>query len=378
MTDPLYLKRAEVIEKDAEAAVKQLAAELTLPNMAGVIFFCSSHYDAETLSESLNFYFQCPVIGCTSAGEIGSCYQNGGIVAVSFSAEVFTLHPLMYNDLDHLQPTHIDAQLQNVRKQLTFSKDLDPQRMFAYMLIDGLSFKEELITDIVSTALGGIDLVGGSAGDELEFTQTRIFFEGRFHNYAAVIVLVETQLDFKTFKHQHVEPMDGDLVVTQSIPTQRQVIEINGGPAGEEYAKLVGVEFDELGPKVFSMHPLVLQINNDWHVRSIKKLNKDGSLTFSCAIDNGLPLTLGHSQGLVKTLRKQVDSIKKDFSRIDITLGCDCMLRRMELLAEDDTKHTEHLLNEINFTGFSSYGEQYNGVHINQTLVGVVLGKKSL
>ena len=34
----------------------------------------------------------------------------------------------------------------------------------------------------------------------------------------------------------------------------------------------------------------------------------------------------------------------------------------------------ERELNKINFLGFSTFGEQYNAIHINQTLTGVVFG----
>jgi hypothetical protein len=33
------------------------------------------------------------------------------------------------------------------------------------------------------------------------------------------------------------------------------------------------------------------------------------------------------------------------------------------------------VLDAVDFFGFSTYGEQFNGVHVNQTLTGIALGE---
>ncbi len=124
--------------------------------------------------------------------------------------------------------------------------------------------------------------------------------------------------------------------------------------------------------------PVMLQIGDEWYVRSIEKVNPDGSLTFFCAIDNGLPLTVARGIGLVDTLRRQVEEIERAFSDIAFTLGCDCILRRLEIMGSGQRAEVESLLRRIRFIGFSTFGEQFNAVHVNQTLTGVVFGTRAM
>ena len=52
---------------------------------------------------------------------------------------------------------------------------------------------------------------------------------------------------------------------------------------------------DELTPMSFAAHPLVVKIGGEYFCRSIRRLNEDGSLSFFCAIDEGVVLTLGRA-----------------------------------------------------------------------------------
>jgi hypothetical protein len=56
--------------------------------------------------------------------------------------------------------------------------------------------------------------VGGSAGDDLEFEQTAVYWDGEFIPDAAVFTLFETSLPFVSFKLQHFRPTEKKLVIT--------------------------------------------------------------------------------------------------------------------------------------------------------------------
>ena len=80
-------------------------------------------------------------------------------------------------------------------------------------------------------------MLGGSAGDGLQFARTHVYFDGRFHTDAAVVVLVSTPLPFTIFRIQHFVPTNERLVVTEADAARRVVRELNGLPAAEEYAR---------------------------------------------------------------------------------------------------------------------------------------------
>lgn len=371
---PRYTRSGVSHARDDAQAVTEIAEAIHQPHLAGVVFFCSPQRDLPRLSEALNARFDCPVVGCTTAGEICGGYHNASLVAISFAHSVFRLHPCPLPRLEEVDENFCWDLARSLQQRLELNDRLHPNGMFGVLLIDGLSLHEEQITARLAHAMPEVPFLGGSAGDDLCFEQTQVFFDGAFHGNAAVFLLVETSLPFEVFRLQHFVPQDRDMVLTATDPARRIVHEIDGEPAAEAYARFVGLGVDELTPQVFSAHPVMLQVGEEWYVRSIKKVNEDGSLTFLCAIDTGLPLNLALATGFIETLEAKVAELRDRFPRIETTLGFDCVLRRLEMLESGHKSATEALLNQLNFNGFSTYGEQFNALHVNQTLTGVVIG----
>ncbi|MBF0171278.1 MAG: FIST C-terminal domain-containing protein, partial [Nitrospinae bacterium] len=138
--------------------------------------------------------------------------------------------------------------------------------------------------------------------------------------------------------------------------------------------RFVGLEIDRLEPMTFSTHPVMLRIGGDYYVRSIQKVNADGSLTFYCAIDEGLVLTMARGVDLLENLAQTFETVKRTIPQPKLVIGCECILRRLEILEKGMQNEAAALMNAHNVVGFHTYGEQYNGVHVNQTFTGVALG----
>ena len=62
---------------------------------------------------------------------------------------------------------------------------------------------------------------------------------------------------------------------------------------------------------------------------------------------------------------------------IDLVMGFDCILRRLDA----ETRQIRHQMNELykkySIVGFHTYGEQYNAMHLNQTLTGIAFGQRT-
>jgi len=110
------------------------------------------------------------------------------------------------------------------------------------------------------------------------------------------------------------------------------------------------------------------------YVRSIQKANADGSLTFYCAIEEGLVLRAAHGVDLVNNLEQAFDKIREEIGPPQLVFGCDCILRNLEISQIGLKDRVGEIFRRNNTIGFSSYGEQINGVHVNQTLVGCAIG----
>ena len=370
------VKNGVSFAKDEEQAVQELYDQIYQPDAEVVIFFCSSKYDLDRLGNALKTRFPCSLMGCTTAGEITSAgYHEGSLVGVSLASKALKVHPRPIFPLNQFSVTEAEAMAVSIREDLSFSSTFTRDLMFGFLLVDGLSMLEEQTISFIHSQFEGVSIIGGSAGDDLKFETTRVYVDGRFIPNAAVFALIETTLPFYTFRTQHFQPTEGKLVITEADPANRRVVEINGEPAAQAYAEILGLKIDKLTPMVFSSHPVMLSIGGEYYIRSIQKVNKDESLSFFCAIDNGLVLTVADGIGLVKNLENQLLEIRKQIPNLKLILGCDCILRRLEIQEKGIMNDVCGLIKDYNFVGFSTYGEQCNAIHVNQTLTGVAIGE---
>ncbi|MFA6014807.1 MAG: nitric oxide-sensing protein NosP [Gallionellaceae bacterium] len=362
---------------DTRLAVQEFHAGVVQPEMALVLFFCSSHFDLELLATEMRCLFVgVRVVGCTTSGEIGpSGYCEHSLTGASFPAGSFAA---VSGLLPHLQAFNISAGkgfAQLLLQELeSHAPGANVSNSFGLMLVDGLSIREESVAHAFQRGLGEIPVFGGSAGDDLAFKRTRVYVDGEFHADSAALVLVSTALPFHIFKTQHFVASGVRLVVTEADVSRRIVNEINGLPAAAEYARLVGVDSNDLNPMRFAASPVVVKIGGTDYVRSIQKANADGSLTFYCAIEAGLVLRLAQGVDMLKTLEQTFADIRQCVGEPQLVLGCDCILRNLELAQTGQKEHVGEIFKLNHMLGFNSYGEQYLGVHVNQTLTGVAIG----
>jgi len=363
------IRRGFSTRSDAEQAVDELAGQLNGPGLQSVVFFCSPAFDLEVLGRALRGRFDCPVLGCTTAGEIFSPhgYLENSLVGIGFASPDITMTPLFI-------PSLTDYSIDSDSSPFSSLPPAQTDRRFALLLIDGLSMLEERILSGIQGPLQDIPLIGGSAGSGLGFKQTYVYHEGCFYKNAAVLALFETTRPFKIFRIQHFTPTAAKMVVTEANPSTRTVSEINGLPADQEYAKIVGMTAADLSPGVFASNPLLVRIGGQNFVRSINKNYSDGSLDFYCAIDNGVVLTLAKGENLLENLRHQLEQLAGEIPDMQLLLGFDCILRRIEVQDRGEEEQLRELLAPFPYVGFCTYGEQYNGIHVNQTLTGLALG----
>jgi hypothetical protein len=130
-----------------------------------------------------------------------------------------------------------------------------------------------------------------------------------------------------------------------------------------------------LDPTGFAASPVVVLIDGENYVRSIQKANPDGSLTFFCAIEEGLVLRVAQGLDLVKNLDHAFAEIRAAIGPPQLVIGCDCILRKLEIAQQGLGGDVAALFRDNNVTGFDTYGEQFGGVHVNQTFTGIAIGR---
>lgn len=118
-----------------------------------------------------------------------------------------------------------------------------------------------------------------------------------------------------------------------------------------------------------------MKISENYYPRSIQQTHEDHSLTFYCAVENGIVLTAMHTTSLLDNVNHIFAGLNQRLGEPLITIGCDCFLRRLEIDIKGGQTDIEQALQAQNVIGFNTYGEQFNGMHINQTFTGVAIGR---
>jgi hypothetical protein len=375
----LTIRRGASSASDPREAVAELCAALGSPTDGLVLFYCSPRYDRAALQRELALRFAgVTVVGCTTAGEIGPLgYVEGSLSGVALSGGDLSIVDARLDDLHAFEPSRAAALAHHLRGRLE-GDGVRPagDDTFGFLLIDGLCGVEELVVSALYRNLGDIQLVGGSAGDGTAFGATHVYHDGEFRQDVAVMLLIKTGARVEVFKTQHFDRGSEKMVVTGADAAHRIVTEINGEPAAQEYARVVGVEIHELTPMIFGCHPVVVRMGDEDYVRSIQKVNPDGSLTFFCAIDEGIVFTTARHRDLVEDLETLFASLRERIGPPQLVLGCDCILRHLECTERGLLERVGQIYDDNNVVGFATYGEQYNAMHINQTFTGVAIGRR--
>lgn len=378
------LKHIEKIPKGdsqartADEAAGELYIDLGNPKFSAIFFFVSGDYDLDELGKALSvFYPNVQLFGCMTAGVIGGAgYRTDGVCAFGLPQSHFKVDAEVFSNVSALDISVWAEATNKLINRLESKVDgALAGQTFGLVLIDGLSLSEESVLSAIYPELRDIPLFGGSSGDDLKFEETKIYCNGETLSDSAILILVHTKCRFHVFRTEHFAVTNRKMVITEADAASRIVYEINASPATEEYARLIGVKPDELSSALFAAHPLMVRVGGDYYVRSIQKPEGEDGLKFFCAIDEGLVLTLAKGEDMVTNLQKTLYQIEEEVGEPELIIGCDCIFRKLELEESPDKfDRVSQILAKHKVYGFSTYGEQFAGMHVNQTLTGVAIG----
>ena len=364
-------------DPDTKAAVVAARNELEDGIFQHIIVFFSVQHNADQLLVAMREEFpDSSISGCTTAGEIGPLgMMQGSIVMIAFPETGFRVMSDVIPDIDKGGIAQAAAIARRLRIQMIGSGRRSTNHIFALVLVDGLSNAEESLAAALNWSLDDIELIGGSAGDGLEFVNTALLHRGRVIRRGALLYVIESAYPFQIFKTHNFEPTDTKFVVTSADSKNRIVHELNAEIAATEYANAIGVLPEDVGPLSSALHPLVVKVGGEYYCRSIRNQNPDGSLSFYCAIDEGLIFTLARQRDMVTDTRGTLERIDADLGGTDFVLGFECILRPIDAESRQMRHVIEEIYSRYGVVGFHTYGEQFNAMHLNQTLTGIAFSK---
>lgn len=373
----MIINHGASLQANSIEAVEESTADWTgSPDL--ILLFCSTQQCAgEVAAEFRKRFPSAIVVGCTTTGEqLNGKHLRGSLVAVSIESDHLEWSPALLPDLNTLDEERVNSAVDYMFANLNADPHLiDVNEYFCLCFVDGLSMREESLSSWLADALEGVPLVGGSAGDDLHFVQTQVILNDRSYSNSAVLLLARSKLPFRLLKHQQFQATNNALVVTKADPATRRIIELDGMPAITAYADALGLQESDITGGVIQGNPVVFSTNGDLYVRSIRQIETDGSISFFCAVEEGMVLQFGEDLGLLQSIEVQLEEFKKQFGRADLLISFNCVLRALETAEKKLQCELERTYQDSCKTciGFDTYGEQFNGLHINQTLVGLAL-----
>jgi hypothetical protein len=367
-------------ETETAAALATLADRLGPPPFSLLIFFAGVHHDLAAIARGLCArYPGVPLVGCTSAGEYAdSGHSTGSITAMGMRPPIRAAAELI--PLDTFAFDAGAAVLERLAAQIgTTRAGLSRERHAILTLTDGLSGLGELLGASIGAHAVGIPLVGGCAADDLSFQRTQVVVGDRAHPRGGVVVLLEPGVPFAPFAFHHFHPTERRVVVTRAEPRRRLVQELDGWPADEGLARLLGLPVETLRADpvgVLSRTPAILGIcqGGEWHVRSVMTLEGE-ALLMGGAVEEGTVFRWMTPGDLVAETEAALAGLAEQLRGPPAaTLMFHCFGRMRTARFHGARDSLARVLARWPVAGFDTFGEHLGPFLVNETLTGLAIG----
>ncbi|WP_088286259.1 FIST signal transduction protein [Kineosporia sp. A_224] len=358
---------------DLVAAVR---ARLGGADPAAVLYFASSRYDPQDVVGPMADAFPgAAVVGCSTAGEFTDAVSSvGGISAVALPRAVVGGAVATLGDLSGDVHAGIAAAIRDIEATVRVPlRDLDPAEHVGFVLIDGMHQAEEAVNEALGDAAPLLDIVGGSAGDDLAFERTWVA-AGRAWSFQGVALMVcHVEVPFRVVKTCAVRETGITLRITSTDESRRVVTSFDGRPAAQVYAEAVGVPVEALDSSVFMRYPLGQMISGEPWVRSPSAVVDGGGVRFLAQMPLGMDVAVMGTGDLVGGTREALLDAWRSLGTASGAVMFNCILRRLEMDATGATQDFVDAFGGLPVAGFHTYGETWMA-HVNQTLTGIVFG----
>ena len=365
----------------AIAAAELLEGALVGADPRLLTLFCSSSYDLEALVAELNDRSGgVPLIGCSTAGEIGTSGPgDASAVVTALGGSGFSVSTAAAKDAS-TRPREAGAEAASCLSGLE-----DKPHRVLLMLSDGLSgHQQEIVRGAYGIAGATVPLVGGCAGDDLEMKATYQVCGDLVLTDAVVAAAIGSDAPLGIGVRHGWTAVGEPMVVTKS--DNNRVHMLDNKPALDVYLERLNAPDDaHTDPAAFTRfaitHPLGLsRRSNEPHVRFVGEADfATRSLICIAEVPQGALVWI--MQGDEDSVLKATDGACADaIEMLDSPplgfVAFDCIARR-GVLGDEGIKFEVNRISELALgapvSGFYTYGEiartrGISGFH-NQTLV---------
>jgi hypothetical protein len=305
-----------------------------------------------------------PLVGCSTAGEItnqGSSKESVVAMALRSDQMQFTVgcgQPVKGNER---------AAGRALAEDIKSRAPSEVTSMIIFSDVLGAN-GTEISRGVLEVFGENFVMVGGAAGDDLNFKDTHEYYNGKvLSGYTVGVGLSGTYKKAFGAKHGW-EPVGSKHKVTKATGTVVQ--EIDGKPAFETYKEYFGDKADEIKQGILSRmaltYPLGMQVDGHegYMIRVPLVFNDDGSIAFGAEVLEGshVSIMLGTQEKSIQAAVDVAHNVAAEFAdRAPSALFISDCVARKKLYGPDVSKEIEEVTKiigpQVPLIGFYSYGQ---------------------
>lgn len=329
-----------------------------------IIYFSKVGYFKEITKLLSSKFKNSVVIGCSSSGEISKGGIDYGLSIIAFSNHV-EVKTLVIENVK-------EAPIIYLKELREMSKNFNKTNTVALEMTDGLSNAEEKVLSVLSAVFEkqNIPVVGASAADDLTFTKTYVACNGKVYTNASLVALIHNKNGkINIYKENIYKPTKSGFVVTKSDFKERKIFELDNKPIAKVYAQALNVPESDISD-YFMSNPIGRVIGDDISISSFRRVEKDNSISFYCRVYINSYVNILEPEDPMVVLSNTISKVKNEMPSISGTIVINCIFRTLLFKNKKlNSSFVSKLSNLGQFVGLTSYGEQFNNRHFNQTML---------
>ena len=381
----IQMRSARTAHQGEAAAAEDLLSQLGSFTPKLVTLFASRDRDHTALNRALRERLPkgTRLIGASSAGEIDNQGMHFGGAVLSGLAGDFDVGIGMAEGLSvDATGAGTIATTQALSELGIRPGDTNPRKCVGIVIDDGFRYKkEELLLGILEKNQSLV-LVGGGASDREQDPAKQsalVHVDGKVSTDAALVAILRTDAPWAAMRSHWYEPTGQLVRITKVDDSHLRVIEIDGKPAAQRYAEILGVGVDDLEygkPHGFGARPTALKVGREYFIRAPWKPLPDDSILFANLVEEGAEYEIMRRGDMVAmTKRFFEEDVPRRVQSPQAALLFHCSGRTwLADAAGEREKLAETFKLAPPCVGLNVYFEIYCGFSINNTLTSVVFG----
>jgi hypothetical protein len=378
------LTTAHTTQPDAESAADELAAQLEGVRPKLLTLFAERGRDQRALNAAIRERFPgVRLVGATTGGEIDRRGFHQGSVVLGALRGDFEVGLGLGRGLSNDAIGAGSAAMRAACAELgTTPERLDVAKHVGVVIDDGFRWKKEELLLGMLEANPDVLLVGGGASDreyDVARASAEIHVDGEVETDATLLALIRTDAPFAALRNHWYLPTGKTLRITKVDESARRALEIDGQPAAQRYAELLGVSVDDLEfgkPLGFAQMPTALKVGREYFLRAPWKPLPDGSVLFANLLDEGVDLELmqlGDVTELTRRFWKEEVPARVKNPRAALVFHCGARYVFSAVCGKQEELGAT-FADAPTCAGYNVFFETFRGFHINTTLTTLVFG----